>query len=130
MSESFGVNGSSDEIDLLERRVDALNKRMLELVSESVKNGGSFESNEGEFKEINDQIRQLKSRIEAIQKSMSSDEDYKQKLEIINREISEHQSSLEYSDSVVRNMIECIKAFSDGRLEIYFGGGNMVEEHI
>ncbi len=130
VSESFGINGSSEEIDLLERRVDALNKRMLELVSESVKNGGSFESNEGEFKEINDQIRQLKSRIEAIQKSMSSDEDYKQKLEMVNREINEHQSNLEYSDSIVRNMIECIKVFADGRLEVYFGGGNMVEEHI
>ena len=130
VSEAFGLKGSSDEIDLLERRVDALNKRMLELVSENVKNGGSFESSEGEFKEINDQIRQLKDRIEAIQKSMSSDEVYREKLEMVNREISEHQSSCEYSDSIVRHMIECIKVFSDGRLEVYFGGGNMVEEHI
>ena len=58
------------------------------------------------------------------------DEDYKQKLEMVNREINEHQSNLEYSDSIVRNMIECIKAFADGRLEVYFGGGNMVEEHV
>ena len=130
VSEAFGLNGSPDEIDLLERRVDALNKRMLELVSENVKNGGSFESSEGEFKEINDQIRQLKDRIEAIQKSMSSDDEYREKLEMVNREISEHQSNCEYSDSIVRHMIECIKVFSDGRLEVYFGGGNMVEEHI
>ena len=35
-----------------------------------------------------------------------------------------------YNDNAVRQMIECIKVFSDGRLEITFGGGYEMEEHI
>lgn len=36
----------------------------------------------------------------------------------------------EYDDTVVRQMIECIRIHSDGKLEVIFGGGISVEEHI
>ena len=35
-----------------------------------------------------------------------------------------------YDDSIVRQMIECIKVYHDGRIEIIFGGGYTVEENI
>ena len=35
-----------------------------------------------------------------------------------------------YDDSIVRQMIECIRVFHDGRLEIVFGGGYEIEEHL
>ncbi len=131
VSEAFGVNGSSEEIDLLERRIDALNKHMIELVNESVKSGGSFDSSEGDFKEINEQIKQLKRRIEAIHQSMSSNLVFKTKLEMIEREIREYDDRFdEYNDKIVRQLIECIKVYSDGRLEVFFGGGIKVDEHL
>ena len=59
IGEAIGINGGSEEIDLLTRRIDALNKRMLELVNETVAAGKDVESSEDEFKEISDQIEQL-----------------------------------------------------------------------
>ena len=35
-----------------------------------------------------------------------------------------------YDDAIVRQMIECIKVFGDGRLLIIFGGGYEVEEYL
>ena len=127
----LGINGTDDEIQLLEQRINALNKRMLEVVSESVKNVGSIDDCEAECKDLNDQIKLLKGRIEAIQKHMVKNKDYKEKLKMIEHEIDSRKAAIDiYNDTVVRQIIECVKIFADGRLEVYFGGGNMVEEHI
>lgn len=37
---------------------------------------------------------------------------------------------MEYDDSIVRQMVECIKAYPGGKLEIIFGGGYLVEESV
>lgn len=67
IGEAIGINGGSEEIDLLTRRIDALNKRMLDLVNETVAAGKDVESSEDEFKGISDQIAALDRRIVAIQ---------------------------------------------------------------
>lgn len=77
IGEAIGANGGSDEIDLLERRIDALNNRMLKIVSESIENGIDAEENEDEFKMISDQIEQLNRRIKAIRKTEGSNEEWK-----------------------------------------------------
>lgn len=131
IGDALGLTGGSDEADLLQRRIDAMNARMMELVSASVKNGGSFDAFESEFKEINDQIKQLQSRIDVINKSATSESEYKRKLEQIQAVIDSRKANIDqYDDSVVRQMIECIKVFDDGRLEVYFGGGVMIEENV
>ena len=131
IGEALGLTGGSEEAELLQRRIDALNSRMLELVSENVKNGGSFDACEGEFKDINDQIRQLQSRIDTINKCALSESDYKRKIDRIEAIIDSRKENIDkYDDSIVRQMIECVKVYDDGRLEIYFGGGYMIEEQL
>ena len=56
IGDAIGINGGSDEIDLLTRRVETLNKRMMTLVNETIQSGGDMESNEDEFKDISEQI--------------------------------------------------------------------------
>ena len=34
------------------------------------------------------------------------------------------------ADEFVRQMIECVKVCAEGKLEIIFGGGTVIEEHI
>jgi phage-related tail protein len=43
---------ASDEVDLLQRKIDALNRKMIELINSSVQDGNDIESHEAEFKEI------------------------------------------------------------------------------
>lgn len=131
IGEALGINGGSDEIDLLERRIDALNKRMLTLVSQSVEEGVDIEDNEDEFKSISEQIDQLRSRISAIQESQQEDGVLQSRLKEIQDTIDERQSHRDvYDDSIVRQMIECIKVFKEGKLLVIFGGGHEIEVEI
>ena len=131
IGEAIGINGGSEEIDLLTRRIDVLNKRMLDLVNETVAAGKDVESSEDEFKGISDQIEQLNRRIAAIQESIHKDGSRQARLEEIQNIIAERNANeTQYDDSIVRQMIECIKVHSDGRLTIIFGGGYEIEETL
>ena len=131
IGEAIGINGGSEEIDLLTRRIDALNKRMLELVNETVAAGKDVESSEDEFKSISDQIEQLNRRIAAIQESVRGDATRQARLEEIQNIIAKRNANeTQYDDNIVRQMIECIKVYGDGRLTIIFGGGYEIEETL
>ena len=131
IGEAIGLNGGSDEIDLLERRIDALNKRMLALVNSTVENGEDIEEYEDEFKSISEQIQQLRNRITAIQESNQKDGELQERLKTIQSIIDERESNKDtYDESIVRQVIECIKVFKDGRLLVIFGGGYEVEINI
>ena len=131
IGEAIGINGGSEEIDLLTRRIDTLNKRMLDLVNETVAAGKDVESSEDEFKGISDQIEQLNRRIAAIQESIHKDGSRQARLEEIQNIIAERNANeTQYDDSIVRQMIECIKVHNDGRLTIIFGGGYEIEETL
>ena len=131
IGEAIGINGGSEEIDLLTRRIDALNKRMLDLVNETVAAGKDVESSEDEFKDISDQIEQLNRRIAAIQESIHKDGSRQARLEEIQNIIAERNANeTQYDDSIVRQMIECIKVHNDGKLTIIFGGGYEIEETL
>lgn len=131
IGDAIGLNGGSDEIDLLERRIDALNRRMLALVNDSVENGSDIETHEDEFKAISEQIEQLRRRITAIQESQREDGDLQTRLKEIQDTINEREANKDvYDDSIVRQMIECVKVFKDGKLLIIFGGGYEVEVNL
>ena len=131
IGEAIGINGGSEEIDLLTRRIDTLNKRMLDLVNETVAAGKDVESSEDEFKGISDQIEQLNRRIAAIQENVHKDGSRQARLEEIQSIIAKRSANeTQYDDSIVRQMIECIKVHSDGRLTIIFGGGYEIEEAL
>ena len=131
IGEAIGINGGSEEIDLLTCRIDALNKRMLDLVNETVAAGKDVESSEDEFKDISDQIEQLNRRIAAIQESIHKDGSRQARLEEIQNIIAERNANeTQYDDSIVRQMIECIKVHNDGKLTIIFGGSYEIEETL
>lgn len=131
IGEAIGINGGSEEIDLLTRRIDTLNKRMLDLVNETVAAGKDVESSEDEFKGISDQIEQLNRRIAAIQESIHKDGSRQARLEEIQNIIAERNANeTQYDDSIVRQMIECIKVHNNGKVTIIFGGGYEIKETL
>lgn len=131
IGEAIGINGGSDEIDLLERRIDALNKRMLDLVTLSVQEDNDAENYEDEFKNISMQIEQLSGRITAIRESKSEDGELQARIKEIQDTIDKRKENKDtYDDSIVRQMVECIKVYHDGRLQIILGGGYELEEYL
>ena len=131
IGEAIGLNGTTDEVDLLQRRIEALNKKMLEIVNESVQNGTDVEDQEDVFKTIADEIDGLTKRIEAVKQAQLDSESRAQRLTQLQEKIEYHeQHKFEYDDSLVRQMIECIKVYHDGHIEVIFGGGYTVEETL
>ena len=79
----------------------------------------------------NADLLQLKSRIQAIQEKVSVDEDYESRITRIKSLIDERNANPNrYDDTIVRQMVECIKVYHDGRIEIIFGGGYTIEEAL
>lgn len=131
IGDAIGLTGGNDEINLLECRIDALNKEMMELVNASVMGGEGIENHEDEFRDISQRIEQLNRRIEAIQESDQSNVSRQERIEMLQKIIEERNLNQDqYDDSIVRQMIECIKVYEDGKLTIIFGGGYEIEKHI
>lgn len=131
IGEAIGINGGSDEIDLLERRIDALNKRMLDLVTLSVQEDNDAEDYEDDFKNISAQIEQLSKRITAIRENEGEDGELQARIKEIQDTIDKGKENKDtYDDSIVRQMVECIKVYHDGRLQIILGGGYELEEYL
>ena len=104
---------------------------MLDLVSLSVQEGDDAENYEDEFKNISTQIDQLNKRIEAIREGESKDGQLQERLEEIQNTIEKRKVNRDtYDDSIVRQMVECIKVYHDGRLQIILGGGYELEEYL
>ena len=134
LCDALGLNGAKEEEDLLLRRVEALNKKMLEIVNESVENGEDIESREDEFREISDEITRLNERISAIQKAAGQDVNAKWRMEFIEKQLAKTKGRIQeyddFAETVVRQMVECVKVFEGGKVEVVFGGGYAVEERI
>ena len=131
IGDALGITGNSEEVEFLERRIEALNKRMVQIVSASVQAGESVEHHEDEFRRIADEIDQLKRRIEAAQEACKGSAAEQERLKEIQATIDSRAASVNaYDDTIVRQMIECIRVYHDGRMEIIFGGGYEIAEHL
>ena len=63
--------------------------------------------------------------------SQSDDDSLKERLRTIQSTVNQcEENKNTYDDSIVRQMIECIKVHHDGKLEIIFGGGYTMEEYL
>lgn len=134
LCDALGLNGAKEEEDLLLRRVEALNKKMLEIVNESVENGEDIESREDEFRNISEEIARLNERISAIQKAAGQDVNARGRMEFIEKQLAKMKCMIteyyDFAETVVRQMVECVKVFDGGKVEVVFGGGYAVEERI
>lgn len=131
LGDALGITGNNEEIEFLERRIEALNKRMVQIVSASVQDGESVEHHEDGFRRIADEIEQLKRRIDAAQEKRKENPGEQERLKEIQATIDSRAASINaYDDTIVRQMIECIRVYHDGRLEIIFGGGYEIAEHL
>lgn len=85
----------------------------------------------GLIREAKDACGQDNRRIAAIQESVRGDATRQARLEEIQSIIAKRNANeTQYDDSIVRQMIECIKVHNDGKLTIIFGGGYEIEETL
>ena len=104
---------------------------MVYLINESVESGEGIESHEAEFKELSDTIELLQGRIKKLEEALLSDKGNDDRILQLQQIIADRAArKMEYDDTIVHQMIECVKVYPDGRLDIIFGGGCLIEEHL
>lgn len=131
IGEALGIQAKTAEIDELKRRIDALNQKMVSIIQKAARDGEDIEEHESEFKEMAESIALFKQRISVLEQAKSTDAEMSERMAKIQEIIDERQAHQDvYDDSIVRQMIECIKVFSNGNIEVYFGGGNCIHETI
>lgn len=131
IGEALGIQAETAEIDELKRRIDALNQKMVSIIQKAARDGEDIEEHESEFKEMAESIALFKQRISVLEQAKSTDAEMSERMAKIQEIIDERQAHQDvYDDSIVRQMIECIKVFSNGNIEVYFGGGNCIHETI
>jgi type I site-specific restriction-modification system R (restriction) subunit len=125
------MDEDSDEADLLVRRLNMLNQEMMALVDMTLKAELSLEEYEQKFKEISEESAQLTECLEAVREASSTDEQRMEQAAELERAIESLKNcGCEYNDNAVRQMIECIKVYPNGKLDIIFNGGFTIVEYI
>ena len=108
-----------------------LNKQMIQAVENSIATGEDISANEALFKSLSEEIRQLTERKDALKANDEAMlEQYEKANEIRDRMTELNNCTVEYNDSAVRQMIECINVHANGRLDIIFAGGLRLEERV
>ena len=131
MNEALGLGGGAEKIDLLTRRIEALNRKMMDLVNEAVESGEGMEAKDAEFKEISDEIEQLNGQIQAIQAALEADKNAEERLREISEQIEKIRDGIAvYDDTVIRQSVECVKIYKDCSVDVIFGGGFTLSEHV
>ena len=74
-------------------------------------------------------IELLQGRIQKLEEALASDQVNDSRILKLQQIIADRASKkMEYDDTIVHQMIECVKVYPDGRLDIIFGGGYLIEE--
>ena len=131
IGEALGINVDAAERDMLTTRIKQLETEMMSKIDMSIGQGLSIEDSESEFKRISDEISQLTSRLNALNEQGKTDEDRQRRIEDVKAGLEQFKDcTTVYNDTAVRKMIECIKVYSDGALDVIFGGGYTIHDRV
>ena len=121
---------------------DKFNRVQTEMVSRTTKRPQSSKTTltaQGKYSkyaltDISEEISRLNERISAIQKAAGQDVNAKGRMEFIEKQLAKMKGRIQeyddFAETVVRQMVECVKVFDSGKVEVVFGGGYAVEERI
>lgn len=112
-------------------QIDSLQKRMMTLIEESAKLENADEEFDRQYREIADQIKELKKkkskRIREIQLAKS----YEQRAQDVDGYIKKTGSlKRQFDDDLVRRLIQSIKVINENKIEIQFKSGIVMKQNI
>ena len=131
IGDALGISADASEVDMLTTRIKQLENEMVAEIDKSVSRGFGLDEGEDIFKRISDEIEQLTSRLNALQEQGKSDAERQNRIQSAKDAMAQFKDcTILYNDTAVRKMIECIRVYNDGKLEVIFGGGYTVEERV
>lgn len=131
IAEALGLTDESPEEITIKHKIGLLNQEIMALVDLSLSEEVPLEDYEEKFAEISEEIGTLNARLEAIHSAERTESEKEAEVARLLSTLDEMKNcGTEYNDNAVRQMIECIKVYPDGKLEIIFGGGYTITEQV
>ena len=126
---SYALTGDDNILDTfaVEQKIKNLNQDMEDLIMMSMRTEGNTERYESEIHKISGQLCSLREQLEIVRNNASANNVAEREVENIKELLkNEDLNFTEYSDILVRRLIECIRVMSDNKLVIIFKGGAQV----
>ncbi len=128
---AYAATGNDHVLDAyaIEQKIMDLKQDMEDLIMMSMRTDGDTERFEVEIRKISDQLCVLRDQLELAKTQVCSCEQGNQEIDDIKKLLSDMEMNFtEYSEMVVRKLVECIRIGAKGELIIILKGGIVVEE--
>ena len=97
----------------------------------SMRTDGDTERFEVEIRKISDQLCVLRNQLEIAKTQVCSCEQGNQEIEDIKKLFADTEMNFtEYSEIVVRKLVECIRVIGNGKIVIVLKGGMSIDEQV
>lgn len=125
---NYSTQGVPTEYD---EQIEKLQQQMLTLIEDNAKQGAVSEDFDNEYKQLSEQINELKKvRIQMVQAQKKA-ESYKERVEQLDKTISTVNSQVrEFDQDLVKRLISSIKVHKGMKLEIQFHSGIVLKQEV
>ena len=125
---NYSTQGVTTEYD---EQIEKLQQQMLTLIENNAKQGAISEDFDTEYKQLSEQINELKTaRIQMVQAKKKA-ESYKERVEQLDQAITTVNPQVrEFDQDLVKRLISSIKVHKGMKLEIQFHSGIVVKQEV
>ena len=125
---SYSTQGVTTEYD---EQIEKLQQQMLVLIENNAKQGAVSEDFDAEYKQLFEQINELKTaKIQMVQAQKQA-ENYKERVDQLDKAIiTVNPQVREFDQDLVKRLISSIKVHKGMRLEIQFHSGIVVKQEV
>ncbi|WP_156834409.1 Site-specific recombinase [Hungatella hathewayi] len=125
---SYAVHVEPTEYD---EQIDGLQKQMLSLIEDSAKAECADEEFDKAYREIADQIKELKKKRTKLIREKQLAEAYEERVEGVGTYVKKtNYLKRQFDDALVRRLIKIIKVISSDKIEIQFHSGIVMTQKI
>lgn len=115
----------------LEQRIQTLEDNRKKLIAKSAKSGGDIEQFEKEFSDISSELKTLKELLKTEQLKAVKNESAEDKLKTLFDALdSENLEMNVYNDSIVRQMVSCVRVMGKGKITVNFICGMQIDAEL
>ena len=125
---NYSTQGVTTEYD---EQIEKLQQQMLTLIEDNAKQGAISEDFDEEYKQLSEQINELKTaRIQMVQAQKKA-ESYKERVEQLDKAITTVNPQVrEFDQDLVKRLISSIRVHKGMKLEIQFHSGIVVKQEV
>lgn len=125
---NYSTQGVTTEYDA---QIDELQKQMLKLIEENAKQGAISDEFDNVYKQLSEQINELKKEKIRLVRAQKQAENYQQRVEALDKAMNTVNPQVrEFDQELVKRLIYSIRVSKGHKIEIQFHSGIVMTEEV